>query len=288
MHPSQHLCVSCSVLNVANRVRGISACRCLPNRLKRFKKKEKERGRRIWQPDHTCGSNHHQNLACSKYLDLGIKLCCVYSRRVEVCVCVLGGRVGGGLVYLIVFFVFNPRAVDSQTLLSLRLFLLNGGCAKKKPQQTHTTGRAPLYYPHTSLPYAWRVLQAHMCRSHDDGGGLTADGEERVGLLAGHRGHALQCVEAAAADVDPALHLRLAEERAEECDGDDVELLLSGVHLLRAPDGGEEICTVDKNKKKNTPGGDHRNAPELGLGGMPASSLCTCLCPGCDAKKAAG
>lgn len=121
--------------------------------------------------------------------------------------------------------------------------------APKKIRQTPTTGRGPLYYPHTSLPYAWRVLQAHTCRSHDDGGGLTADGEERVGLLAGHRGHALQRVEAAAADVDPALHLRLAEARAEERDGDDVELLPGGVHLLRAPDGGEEICAVDKKEK---------------------------------------
>lgn len=132
-----------------------------------------------------------------------------------------------------------PSVSSSSTAVAPKKF-------NKHPQQDGP----PFYYPHTSLPDAWRVLQAHTCRSHDDGDGLTADGEERVGLLAGHRGHALQRVEAAAADVDPALHLRLAEARAEERDGDDVELLLGGVHLLRAPDGGEEICTVDKKKTR--------------------------------------
>lgn len=106
--------------------------------------------------------------------------------------------------------------------------------AKKKNTQNRT--KALLYYPHTSLPYASSVLQAHTCNSHNVGrthaAGLTADGEERVGLLARHRGHTLQRVETSAAHVDPALHLRLAEARAKERDGDDVELLLGGVHLL--------------------------------------------------------
>lgn len=84
---------------------------------------------------------------------------------------------------------------------------------------------------------------------------LTADGEERVGLLARHRGHALQRVEASAAHVDPALHFRLAEAGAEERDGDDVELLLGGVHLLRAPDSGRRFAPLARKK----PGGDHKS-----------------------------
>lgn len=66
---------------------------------------------------------------------------------------------------------------------------------------------------------------------------LTADGEERVGLLPLHAGHALQGGEAAPADVHPTLHLRLPEHGTEERDGDDVVLLLGGIHLLGAPEG---------------------------------------------------
>lgn len=85
--------------------------------------------------------------------------------------------------------------------------------------------------------------------------GLTADGEERVGLLARHRGHALQRVETSAAHVDPALHLRLAEAGAEERDGDDVELLLGGVHLLRAPDDGKRFAPLTRGGEKKNPEG---------------------------------
>jgi len=75
---------------------------------------------------------------------------------------------------------------------------------------------------------------------------LTADGEQCVGLLPLHRGHALQRAVAAAAHVHAALHLRLAEQRAEQRDGDDVVLLLGGVHLLGAPggEGGGRITRV--------------------------------------------
>lgn len=66
---------------------------------------------------------------------------------------------------------------------------------------------------------------------------LTANGEERVGLLALHRGHALQCTEASSADVDPALHFRFTKHGAEQCDGDYVCLFLASVHLLGAPGG---------------------------------------------------
>lgn len=61
---------------------------------------------------------------------------------------------------------------------------------------------------------------------------LTADREERVGLLSLDRGHAFQSAEPSSADVDPALHLRLPKQGAEECDGDYVVLFLGGVHLL--------------------------------------------------------
>lgn len=66
---------------------------------------------------------------------------------------------------------------------------------------------------------------------------LTANGKERVGLLALHRGHALQCTEASSADVDPALHFRFTKHGAEQCDGDYVCLFLASVHLLGAPGG---------------------------------------------------
>lgn len=74
---------------------------------------------------------------------------------------------------------------------------------------------------------------------------LTADGEERVGLLALHRGHTFQGIEASPADVDPTLHLRLAKPGAEQGDGDDVELLPGGIHLLGTP-GGRRLTLLTK------------------------------------------
>lgn len=74
---------------------------------------------------------------------------------------------------------------------------------------------------------------------------LTADREERVGLLSLYRGYTFQSAEPSSADVDPALHLRLPKKGAEECDGDYVVLFLGGVHLLRTPEG-KRLHTVDK------------------------------------------
>lgn len=136
-------------------------------------------------------------------------------------------------------------------ILSLRLFRHR----RRRCRKTHTTGRRPFIVPPPVSPMRGVFCRhmhaaAMMMGASTHGVGLTADGEERVGLLAGHRGHALQRVEAAAADVDPALHLRLAKEWAEERDGDDVELLLGGVHLLRAPAGGERrFAPLTKGKK---------------------------------------
>lgn len=74
---------------------------------------------------------------------------------------------------------------------------------------------------------------------------LTADREERVGLLPLDCGHAFQSAEPSSADVDSALHLRLPKQGAEERDGDYVVLFLGGVHLLRTPEG-KRSHTVDK------------------------------------------
>lgn len=65
---------------------------------------------------------------------------------------------------------------------------------------------------------------------------LTANGEKCVGLLSLHRGHTFQSSESSPADVHPTLHLRLPKHGAEQCDGDDIVLLLGGIHLLGAPE----------------------------------------------------
>lgn len=74
---------------------------------------------------------------------------------------------------------------------------------------------------------------------------LTADREERERLLALDRGHTFQSAEPSSADVDPALHLGLPKQGAEQSDGDDVLLLLGGIDLLGTPKG-QRLHTVDK------------------------------------------
>lgn len=74
---------------------------------------------------------------------------------------------------------------------------------------------------------------------------LTADREECVGLLSLHRSHTFQSTEPSPAHVHPTLHLRLPKHGAEQCDGDDIALLLGGIHLLGAPEG-RRLCIVDK------------------------------------------
>lgn len=115
------------------------------------------------------------------------------------------------------------------------------GITSNQQQNMRLTG-AP--FDVTWFPYlsARRLANAGLLSSRD---GLTADREERVGLLALHRGHTLQRVEASAAHVHPALHLRLPEHGAEQRDGDDVVLLLGGIHLLGAPEG-RRLDIVDK------------------------------------------
>lgn len=83
------------------------------------------------------------------------------------------------------------------------------------------------------------------CGPYYSFGWLTADREERVGLLARHRGHTFQRVEPSPADVDPTLHLCLAKHGAEQSDGDDIVLFLGGIHLLGTPEG-RRLDAVDK------------------------------------------
>ncbi len=73
----------------------------------------------------------------------------------------------------------------------------------------------------------------------------TADGEECVGLLSLHCGHTFQSAETSPANVHPTLHLRLPKHGADQCHGDDILLLLGGIHLLGAPKGGRSYI-VDK------------------------------------------
>lgn len=74
---------------------------------------------------------------------------------------------------------------------------------------------------------------------------LTTDGEEHEGLLSLHRSHTFQRAKPSPADIHPTLHLRLPKHGTEQCDGDDIVLLLGGVHLLWAPEG-RRLYIVDK------------------------------------------
>lgn len=74
---------------------------------------------------------------------------------------------------------------------------------------------------------------------------LTTDREECVGLLSLHCSHTFQSIEPSPADVHPTLHLGLPKRGAEQCDGDDIVLLLGGIHLLRASEG-KRLYIVDE------------------------------------------
>lgn len=74
---------------------------------------------------------------------------------------------------------------------------------------------------------------------------LTTDRKECVGLLSLRRSHTFQSTKPSPADVHPTLHLRLPKHGTEQCDGDDVVLLLGGIYLLGTPEG-RRLHMVDK------------------------------------------
>lgn len=74
---------------------------------------------------------------------------------------------------------------------------------------------------------------------------LTTNGKECVGLLSLHCSHTFQSTEPSPADVHPTLHFRLPKLGAEQCDGDDILLLLGGIYLLGAPER-RRLCIVHK------------------------------------------